>query len=118
MIHFPTLVLRLLEHRLTVRMVRLLRRTVKAFTAESSPVVASDDGGGAIDREALAFLTQNPIMASRRMRFGVDELVGMIAVELARRGVPLSVTSQARWVWVGDATGSPELYLISPGRQS
>lgn len=79
--------------------------------------MASDrDVGTSLDGEAIAFLTESPLMADRRVKFSVAEICGMLATEMRRRGVP-NIT-ESRWLWVADPGGAPELYLIAPGVDS
>ncbi len=101
------------------------KRRRRKVTLTEQPVVLNDkpqdveaDGGVRMTNAAVNFITQDPIMESRRFKLDSQEMILIIGKEMLRRGVPAELLNRTQWLWVGTKSGAPELYLIRPGLEA
>lgn len=78
-----------------------------------------DNGEGvSLEKDALAFYCGHPLMERRRLHFDSQELIQLIGESLIRKGLPKDKLNHTRWLWVGNRSGCPELFLILPGAEA
>jgi hypothetical protein len=68
--------------------------------------------------DVLVHLCTEPALEHRRQRFTGQEVMLMVMMALARKGVSEEVLTGSTFVWRATATGEPELVMIKPGLRS